>query len=192
MVVILPYLTACSGYGGSSRDGGRITITSSPPGATILAEGNEIGTTPMRIRPGEFFPTRFTSGDGESEGIITLRYVGTLALKKDGCRTYSTQVNDYILSRDISVPLECSPGHHPDTRAGSEPQPTVTGTQPVPAAATTRPSSPSQPAVPVQDAGPVSDKDASQRLRQIELLYEQGLLSDEEYVELRKRVLDTL
>jgi hypothetical protein len=74
-------------------------------------------------------------------------------------------VDDYILSRDILATLECDPR----LKQAAEPMEPPREAQPPP--------------LPGR---------AEERLRRIEALHEKGLLSDEEYRSLRKRVLETL
>jgi hypothetical protein len=172
-------LAGCSSYGGGAAGSGlQITINSDPQGATVLANGDEIGVTPLTINPGNHYRASFTSG-GSSGGIVVFRYVGTLAVKKPGCKDYSTQVNDYILSKDIDVKLECDPAYRPVAAQPVTPAPAA-----VPAAVAT-------PATPVKQPD-LAGGDAKERLLRIESLYEEGLLSDDEYLSLRKRVMDGL
>ncbi len=175
-------LGGCGGFGGDLLDDRQqITIDSDPQNASVFAEGVEIGTTPLEIRPNEVFHARFTSGSRAEDGIITFRYVGTLSIKKPGCEPYTTQVNDNILSKDIQVTLVCDPNYRP-----VEAQPAI----PTPAAgppAAPAPAPAPQETRQVQPAG-----SAEERLLRIESLHRKGLLSDEEYQSLRQRILDTL
>ena len=89
------------------------TISSDPPGATVLASGTKIGTPHLRIVPDDVFPPRFVGR--------TYRSSGLLSLKKPGCETYTISVNDAVLAKDIHVKLNCdavpSPsGHSPDEK----------------------------------------------------------------------------
>ena len=173
-------LSGCSGFGGNLLENRQqITIDSDPQRATVFAEGVNIGMTPLVIKPNEVFQARFTGGDTETGGLFVYRYVGTLAVKKPGCKPYITQVNDNILSRDIHVKLECDPDYQ-----AVEAQPTV----PQPAAVPSAEPAPSS-------AGPKAVQptgSAEERLQRIENLYNKGLLRDGEYRTLRQRVLDTL
>lgn len=172
-------LAGCSSYGGRDAGNGRqITINSDPQDATVLANGDEIGVTPLTIIPGNHFRASFTSG-GSSGGIVVFRYVGTLAVKKPGCKDYSTQVDDYILSKDIDVKLECDPAYRP------------VAVQPVTPAPAAAPAAAAAPTTPVKQPD-LTAGNAKERLLRIESLYEEGLLSDDEYQSLRKRVLDGL
>jgi hypothetical protein len=174
-------LSACSGFGGDLLENRlQITIDSDPQNASVYAEAVEIGMTPLAIKPSEVFQARFTSGGGDSDGIVAYRYVGTLSIRKPGCKPWSTQVNDNILSKDIHVQLECDPDYMPAEVQPSAPRVSVT----TPAA---KPASTHGEIIPANPAG-----SAEERLLQIESLHQKGLLSEEEYRTLRQRVLDTL
>lgn len=152
-------LSGCSGLGGGTSPGGhRIALVTEPPGATVYADGNEIGTTPLDFSPGEHFRAGFV---GSENAIMGYRYIGKLAVKKPGCRDYLTEVDDSLLSKDIHVQLECDPDYRPAEPVNTR-QPSATA------------------------------QSAEQRLRRIRDLHDEGLLSDEEYRQLRQRVLDTL
>ncbi len=130
-----------------------IRVLSEPPGATVLADGRELGTTPLVIRPGEVFPARFVGRE--------YRYAGTLALRRPGCRPWSVQVDDAVLARDVVARLECGPGAA--VPASVREKPTVSAGDPV-----------------------------AERLRRARRLHEEGLITDEEYRALRRRILESL
>ena len=162
----------CSSLGGISSSGSQqIRLVSDPAGATAFADGNEIGITPFTFTPGDAFRSGFASSDS---AIVGYRYVGKLSVKKPGCRDYLTEVDDNLLSKDIHVQLECDPDYQPVA-------------QPVAAPATAAPATRTAP-----QAAPATADNPEQRLLQIEKLHDKGLLSDEEYRQLRQRVLDTL
>jgi hypothetical protein len=179
-LLIVATLVGCSGYGGGLLESRQqITIDSAPQNASVYAEGVEIGMTPLVIKPGEVFEARFTGGDTQTGGLLVYGYVGTLSVKKTGCKAWSTQVNDNILSKDIHVELECGPDYQ-----AVEVQPAA----PAPVAVPSDVSAPTSPASrPLQPSA-----SAEERLQRIESLHRKGLLSDEEYKALRQRVLDTL
>ncbi|HEB80441.1 MAG TPA: PEGA domain-containing protein, partial [Chromatiales bacterium] len=79
-----------------------VTIRSDPPGAEVLANGETIGTTPLTIVPDKVFRPRV---DWQN---LEYRAMGVLALRKAGCKLYSERVNDAVLSKDITVKLDCS------------------------------------------------------------------------------------
>ena len=115
LAVALALLTGC---GANVRGDGRIAIDSTPAGATVNANGQDIGTTPLRMKPGEYYSAGLNFG--AKSGIASVSYQGTLTLSKPGCESHSTKVNDAVLSKDIHVELVC------DTSAAldiSEPPP---------------------------------------------------------------------
>ena len=146
-----------------------ITIESDPPQATVLANGADLGTTPLTINPSDVFRSGFSSG---GESLLGYSFVGKLIVKKPGCKEFATEVDDNILSRDINVKLECDPDYRP-------PSPAVTTVPVAPAMAAP---------APVQ-AMPAT---AEERLLRIDALHKKGLISSEEREKLRQRVLDTL
>ncbi len=151
-------LSGCAGTGSTSESAaGRIKITSDPAGAMAYADGAELGATPVQIAPGNHFRSGFVG--------FSYRYVGKLSIKKPGCETWTTEVNDYILSKDVHAKLKCDPNYQP---------------APAPAAAGATGT-----AAPGQDS-------AAERLERIESLRKKGLISDDEYKQLRARVLDKL
>ena len=151
-------LSGCASTGSNESQGRHIKITSEPAGATAYADGAEIGTTPLEIVPGDHFRSGFAG--------FSYRYVGKLSLKKAGCETWSNEVNDNILSKDINTKLKCDPNF-----------------QPAPAA--------SAPAVGSPAISPAKDQ-SIERLEQIEALHKKSLISDEEYKQLRARILEQL
>jgi hypothetical protein len=168
LLVCIASIGGCSSLG-ESFSGNRqtITIRSEPPQATVLADGAEIGATPLTFKPGDAFRAGITT---EGDGILAYRYIGKLTVKKPGCKDYVTEVNDNILSKDIDVKLECDPDYRPPA-----PQPAASpGAAPTPAVQPTMPAS------------------AAERLQRIEALHDKGLITDTEHRELRQRVLDTL
>ena len=131
-----------------------IRVISDPPGATVLADGRELGTTPLTIRPGEVFPARFVGRE--------YRYVGTLTLRRPGCKPWSVQVNDAVLAKDVVARLECAPGAAAPAPARTQ-APAAGGEDPV-----------------------------AVRLRRAKRLHDEGLITDEEYRALRRRILESL
>ena len=155
-------LSGCAGTGSSNETrSGQIRITSEPAGAIAYADGTELGATPLEFAPGSHFRSGFVG--------LTYRYMGRLSISKAGCETWSTEVNDNILSKDIHAILECDPYYRPAAAA---------------------PSSPAKPAVPIPE--PASGDPYIERLERLESLRQKGLISDEEYRQLRARILEKL
>jgi len=154
--------SGCAGMGASSESQtGRIKITSEPAGAVAYADGSELGATPVEIVPGNVFRSGFVG--------FSYRYYGKLSIKKAGCETWSTEVNDYVLSKDVHAKLKCDPDFRPAA----------------PAAPSAGGRSGSMP-------NPSSGDQAIERLERIEALHKKGLISDEEYKQLRARIIDKL
>jgi len=150
--------SGCASTGGSSEtQNGRIRIMSEPAGAIAYADGAELGATPLEIVPGDHFRSGFVG--------FSYRYVGRLSIKKAGCETWSTEVNDNILSKDVHAKLKCDPNFRPTSPAAGAPHS-------------------------MQDS-PSGDQ-TIERLERIEALHKKGLISDEEYKQLRARIIDKL
>jgi len=111
-------------------------------------------------------PLDISPGDHFRSGFVgfSYRYYGKLAVKKAGCEPWSTEVNDNILSKDVHVKLKCDPNYQPT--AASDAGTAVSG------------SHPTDPMI--------------ERLERIETLHKKGLISDEEYKQLRGRIIDKL
>ncbi len=161
-LVCASQFSGCAGMdNGSPIQAGKIRITSEPAGAVAHADGAEIGVTPLEIVPGIHFRAGFAG--------LSYRYTGTLSLKKAGCEPWSTEVNDFVLSKDVHVRLKCDPND-----------------------------SPASTSAPV--AGTRSDQISNQpqgdqyieRLERIESLRKKGLISDEEYRQLRAHIIEKL
>lgn len=147
--------------GGSDKQSRRIKITSEPAGAVAYADGAELGATPLAIVPGDRLRAGFAG--------LSYRYIGKLMIKKPGCETWSAEVNDHVLSKDIHAKLKCDSNYQP----------------PPPSAALTGSTSDPMPLTPSKDP-------YIERLERIQALRNMGLLSDEEYRQLRARILEKL
>jgi hypothetical protein len=147
-----------------------IKVDSDPAGATVLASGRQIGTTPLTIVPDEAFPPRFVGG--------SYRAVGDLVIEKPGCERYRKKVNDFVLSRDISVKLKCDPSAMQAPAATSAP------------ATTSAPNAAPRP--PAASAAPAGSGNVRQRLKALEGLKRDGLITEQEYNTIRQRILNSL
>jgi len=154
--------TACSSLGDLANGGQPdIAVDSDPSQATVIADGVELGVTPLTFNPSDIFRAGITGG---GDGLLAYRYTGKLIVKKAGCKDSVTEVDDNILSKDIHVKLECDPDYRP----------------------------PAAPVVSVPETQQVMPASAEERLQRIEALHKKGLISNDEYRQLRQRVLDTL
>ncbi len=151
-------VSGCAAMDSGAGRSGTIRVTSEPAGAVAYADGAELGVTPLEIVPGNHFRSGFVG--------LSYRYTGTLSLKKAGCEPWSTEVNDYILSKDVHATLKCD-------AAAPAAEPAVLPPGPAPAA-------------------PHGTDPYVERLERIESLHKKGLISDEEYRQLRARILEKL
>jgi hypothetical protein len=151
-----------------------ITISSQPEGADIIADGKNIGKTPLKISQDDVFPPRW---HGTSYMVK-----GKLELKKAGCDPFSMNIDDMKLSKDISADLKCRPGAV-STPAVSEP-----------AVAVPRPNEPANGSTSIvtQPVKPTTTDAIEQRLERLKELRDRGAITADEYAAQRKRILDSL
>jgi hypothetical protein len=156
-VILLP---GCSDS--TVKQEGPADVTSSPTGATVYANGEKLGITPLHYRLYKAFPAGWKDMMFQAQGV--------LMLKMDGCEDYILDVNDYILSKPIHAELKC------DGADSSVLQ---------------------QPAQ--QDAGNDSlqraispQSEVETRLNKLEYLYQDGVITQDEYKATRKRILDEI
>ena len=140
-----------------------VNLRSEPAGATVLANGKAIGTTPMRIDPDRVFPQ-------ERKGLGWYRD-GALTLERPGCTPKTMPVDNDLLKRSLTVELECRPDAPVVITSNAAPPQTATGTR-----STTAPT-----------AGGTAE-----RLKELDGLRRQGLITTEEYQSIRRRILDQL
>ena len=155
-------LLSLSGCAGLVTHKKTISISSKPSGAAVYANGAKVGKTPLAIVPDQVFPPRFVG--------MSYRAFGTLAIRKAGCEEYTRQVNDYVLSKDIHVKLKCNPDYHPPAAESSPVESSGNG---------------------ASGNGKAHDSVAF-RLRRLEALHKDGLITDQEYHAIRKRILSGL
>jgi hypothetical protein len=143
-----------------------VNLRSEPAGATVLANGKTIGTTPMQITADRVFPHQRKGLGWEREG--------TLTLERPGCAPKTLAVDNDTLKRSLTVDLDCRPD-----------APAVLAPQPAPAPA------PAQTAAAPRSAPPPTGATA-QRLDEVEGLRSQGLITEQEYQSISRRILDRL
>jgi hypothetical protein len=140
-----------------------VNLRSNPAGATVLANGEVIGTTPMKINPDRVFPHKRKGLDWHREG--------TLTLQRPACTPKTLDVDNDLLKRSLTVDLECRPDAPALAMPPAAPAPTTS--------AAARPAAP-------------TSASTAQRLRELEGLHSQGLITAEEYASIRARILDRL
>ncbi len=161
---------------GSGRKG--ITIDSDPQGAAILADGKNIGKTPMNIKQDDVFPPHWYGRSYEVKG--------KLEIQKEGCEGISLEVNDMVLSKDIRKSLTCKPGVVQKAPVADMPVKQNRLTQP-PTAQKVAPGE-LRPAAKARSV----DDGIEKRLSRLKDLRDRGVISSKEYTEQRKRILESI
>jgi hypothetical protein len=95
---------------------------------------------------------------------------GMLMVKMDGCEDFTLQVNDYVLSNPIHADLVCSDEITPEVETMVNQE--VKG--------------------PVDEAIASPQNEIENRLKELEDLYERGVITREEYRETRERILSEI
>ena len=152
-----------------------ITISSQPEGADIIADGKNIGKTPMQIDQDEVFPPRWHGS--------AYMVKGQLEMQKDGCDPVTMNVNDMVLSKDINKELKCRPSA---LATPEKPAPAVPAKP-----ATSAPAAESSPLASTA-GGPATTDEIEERLARLKQLRDRGVISAQEYAAQRKRILDSL
>jgi hypothetical protein len=158
---------------GSGRKG--ITIDSDPQGADILADGKNIGKTPMHIKQDDIFPPHWYGRNYMVKGKLEIR--------KEGCEGVSMEVNDLVLSKDIRKSLTCKPGMMQKAPVADKPAKQKAAVPlAVPAAVEPKPAAKASSA----------DTEIEKRLSRLKDLRDRGVISSREYTEQRKRILESI
>lgn len=111
LAVSLTLLPACSinpirsEQTGSGEHGRIITVTSSPSGATIRANGSKLGETPLKVNIDKSFPATWVPA--EEYGVV-YRMSGKLTIEKRGCDDYTVPVSPTEPAGDINAILVCT------------------------------------------------------------------------------------
>ena len=106
-------LTGCGGgVGVKLRD--TVLIETVPPGAQVKVSGRDIGVTPLSVDLDQAFPRHWTTRvKTDDEGFAFYRRLEMLDLKKEGCETYTQQIVEPELARDLKITLKCDPNYQP-------------------------------------------------------------------------------
>lgn len=139
-----------------------VNLRTDPAGATVLANGKVIGTTPMQITVDDHFPHRRKGLDWHRDGALTLQ--------RPGCTPKTMDIDNDTLKRSLTVDLDC--------RADA---PSVVAPATVGGVTAVRTGTAME-----------SNGTAAQRLKELENLRGQNLITAEEYRSIRKRILDQL
>jgi len=166
----MPWASEDNGGTASQSDGKQIEIRSNPAGAEVLANDRQIGITPMTVTPADTWNTGLVTAKDYG---VNYQYTGTLVIRMPGCKEYSANVDDYFLSKDIAVQLECGADYQPLTAAPGQAQPGQ-----APAAG--------------NGDYKTSEEIMARRLRRLEGLRNRSLITEEEYQQVRRRILGEL
>jgi len=157
---IIVLLQACSS---SAVKESRPSVTSSPSGAAVYANGLKLGVTPLKKDLFKVFPTSWNNWKLSASGV--------LVLKKQGCKDYTLKVNDAILLKPVHAKLKC-------------------GLKPV--MSEEAPSPPPQAVTPQKLPVKKKMSKLEMRLNELTRLYKKGVITDQEYRSTRKRILDEI
>ena len=134
-------------------------VTSNPSGAEVYADGKKLGVTPLRYKLYKAFPASWKDAMYQAHGVLTV--------KLDGCNDFTLEVNDYILSNPIHAELECN--------------------ETVKSLSTTTDTQDKDKSIVAPTVKPVGDTE--QRLKELEDLYNKGVITKDEYTGTRERIL---
>ena len=151
--VLLP---ACAGPSVKQQE--PPSVTSTPSGADVYANGKKLGVTPLHYRLHTAFPAGWKNMMFQAQGV--------LMVKRDGCEDYTLEVNDYVLSRPVHAELVCGENIGPVSVQEPEPPGGVTGA--------------------------ATGDGVESRLKQLEDLFNRGIITESEYKTTRERMLNEL
>jgi hypothetical protein len=139
-------------------------IITNPPGATVVVDDKQVGTTPMVFEGENIFPPHW---EGTSYMVKS-----RLEVKKNGCKTETRIIKDPI-PKSINIKLDCQ-----EQYLVEEPMMQHQATP-----AMQRHAAPAPVMMP---------KSVEDRLLQIQSLHKKGLITDAENAEFRKKALKDL
>ncbi|MCU7930324.1 MAG: hypothetical protein KZQ90_05950 [Candidatus Thiodiazotropha sp. (ex Codakia rugifera)] len=202
LAVCLPLLHACTGIGAISGDM-PLKVESDPIGATVFIMDKPVGETPITIPQQQIYPAGYDPANQ--------KLYGSLAIKKAGCKDYKKTIRYQDFNQVLSAKLECgeTPKHQslqPSTssRAIVTPTDMPTSSTNLTPASSMNESPPkttaTQHTAPEQSAGVENAKGnvaqpsitIKQRLLRLDNLKHEGLITEEEYQQARKNILDDL
>jgi hypothetical protein len=163
--------TAHSQYSLIPKSSDNFVVESTPAGAEVWIMGKRAGTTPGTFPTSLVFPAQYKPED--------IGLYGRVRLIKEGCESVMLPVSTQAIASKMKVKLNCVAA-----------APAVVAPAAAPAAQQAPRAIPASPAM----AAPVPEVPATakERLLRLEDLRRDGLINEEEYRSLRKRVLDTL
>jgi hypothetical protein len=100
LMVISSILLSQGCSGSSVKQQKPADVTSNPSGATVYADDQKLGETPLRYKLYEAFPAGWKNAMFQAQGV--------LKVKTDGCEDFTLRVSDNVLSKPIHAELKCS------------------------------------------------------------------------------------
>lgn len=165
-LIVLP-LIGCSGNSLLPSQSGSFKVDSAPVGASVLVLGEAMGQTPMLLTTSEVFPHSF---DHDKQHLY-----GRIQLSHPGCEPFITTVSSRIISDGLNARLKCRDANQPQQQTDMSAQPTAAP----------------QMATPI--ATPQTNTTGLKpRLQQLKELFEEGLISEEDYAAKRRQILEEL
>ncbi|MEW8030461.1 MAG: PEGA domain-containing protein [Candidatus Thiodiazotropha sp.] len=179
-----------------------LKVATEPSGATVYVMGKAIGETPISIPQQQLYPAGYDAS--------TQPMYGSLLIRKTGCQDIKRRIRYQDFNTGLSVELNCnetlSTATHRTSRPAKAITPPVTSRQDSPPAtgnmdSALQPDSPPQPspttrhtreADKIEAAKQPVNHSVKQRLIRIDDLRREGLITEQEYQQARKRILDTL
>ncbi|MES9992023.1 MAG: PEGA domain-containing protein [Candidatus Thiodiazotropha sp.] len=197
----LTLLQACSGIGAVSGDM-PLKVESDPPGATVHILGKAVGETPITLSQQQLYPPGYEAGSQQN--------YGSLSFSKEGCEDLTKRVHYRDFSSGVSAALKCEETNTVTTQPSISPAPpplsTPTLNEGIPDTpeGTDGAAKPGGNPLPASAEQPIhkTEKDSAdkqstglsikQRLQRIDNLKREGIISEQEYLQARKKILDEL
>ncbi|MCU7891284.1 MAG: PEGA domain-containing protein [Candidatus Thiodiazotropha sp. (ex Ustalcina ferruginea)] len=202
LAACLPLLHACSGIGAISGDL-PLKVESDPTGATVFIMDKPVGETPITISQQQIYPVGYDPANQ--------KLYGSLAIKKAGCQDFKKRIRYQDFNRVLTAKLQCgkipkrqslqpsstdrvistpietptSSSNHTPATSMSESMPKTTATQRT---------APEQSAEVEKAKGNEEQRSFTikQRLQRLDNLKHEGLITEEEYQQVRRNILDEL
>ncbi len=140
-------------------------VTSNPDGAEVYANGTKLGNTPLSQNLYKVFPAGWKN--------LVYQAAGVLMIKLEGCKDYVLDVNDYVLSQPIHADLSCYDRVLNHNKIKDKAETSIPST--------------SNPLNPTD-----SEISLEVRLRKAKDLHQKGLINDQEYRQIKARILNEL
>lgn len=173
LIAPMTLLTGCAGIAGM-HGSDPVAVRSKPSDAMVYIMDKPVGKTPLSLTQQQLYPTAY---DADKEHMY-----GEITLKKAGCNDYRLRVGYKHIGKGVDAVLDCGGAvvSQAVDRQTAQPNAQPVGVEmQADEAAKTEASS--------DTAAP-----AKQRLQRINELKQEGLISDEEYGEVRQRILEGL